>query len=160
MRKMKRAPFQVLVFPYYIKRGNIIFYALFKRGEKTGGYWQGIAGGGEGNESSLLAAKREAFEEAGIPINNTFIKLKSLSMISVENVCGFKWGQSILVIPEYCYGVMVKTKILTLSNEHSLYKWLSYKKAQKYLKWDSNKTALWELNHRLKMNFNKRKGNE
>jgi dATP pyrophosphohydrolase len=156
---MKRAPFQVLVIPYFIKRGNI-FYALFKREKLTGGYWQGIAGGGEGNESSLLAAKREAFEEAGIPGNNKFIKLKSLSMISVENVCGFKWGKKIMVIPEYCYGVMVKTPTITLSDEHTSYKWLSYKKAHKYLKWDSNKTALWELDHRIKINLNKRLSNE
>lgn len=154
---MKRAPFQVLVFPYCFKKGNKIFYSIFKRKEKTGGYWQGIAGGGKGSENPLTAARRESFEEAGIPPKNTFIRLKSMSMISVENVCGFLWGKRILVIPEYCFGVRVDNVVFTLSNEHTSYKWVSYNKAIKKLRWDSNKTALWELDHRLEKILFKRK---
>jgi dATP pyrophosphohydrolase len=41
---MARSPFQVLVFPYYVTN-NAIEYAIFKRTETSGGFWQGIAGG-------------------------------------------------------------------------------------------------------------------
>ncbi|MGG1610308.1 NUDIX pyrophosphatase, partial [Bacillus wiedmannii] len=32
---------------------------------------------------------------------------------------------------------------------HFKYKWLCFEEAVMLLKWDSNKTALWELNNRL-----------
>jgi dATP pyrophosphohydrolase len=36
------------------------------------------------------------------------------------------------------------------SREHTSYRWLSYDEAARLLRWDSNKTALWELNERLR----------
>ena len=38
-----------------------------------------------------------------------------------------------------------------LSSEHKEYRWVKYDEAMRLLKYDSNKTALWELNERLKM---------
>ena len=114
---MSRAPFQVLVLPYRIAPDNTILYALFRRESSTGGYWQGIAGGGENGESPLDAAKRETQEEAGIAPSNEFLKLDSYAMIPVVNVCGFRWGSEILVIPEYCFGVKVNAEQLQLSYE-------------------------------------------
>ena len=67
---MSRAPFQVLVLPYRITLGNEVLYALFKRESSSGGYWQGIAGGGENSESPLETAKRETLEEASIDRSN------------------------------------------------------------------------------------------
>lgn len=34
-------------------------------------------------------------------------------------------------------------------SEHAAYHWATYVEAIDMLHWDSNKTALWELNHRL-----------
>lgn len=56
---MPRAPFQVLVYPYRRLEGGLVNYALFRRSDA--GWWQGIAGGGEGRESPEEAARREAF---------------------------------------------------------------------------------------------------
>ena len=39
---------------------------------------------------------------------------------------------------------------IKLSDEHPEYRWLKYDEAHKMLKWDSDRTALWELNERLK----------
>lgn len=149
-KKKTRAPFQVLVFPYRILRNKKVLYAVFKRKASTGGFWQGIAGGGEKKESPLQAARREALEEAGIPPNSEYIKLDSFAMIPVVDVCGFEWGNNTLVIPEYCFGVKVENVQLQLSVEHEKYKWVSYNTAKKMLRWDSNKIALWELNYRIK----------
>ncbi|MEO0127414.1 MAG: NUDIX pyrophosphatase [candidate division WOR-3 bacterium] len=146
---MTRAPFQILVFPYRILRNKKVLYAIFKRKASTGGFWQGIAGGGEGDESPLQAARREAFEEAGIPKCSKYIKLDSFAMIPVVDVCGFVWGNKILVIPEYCFGVKIENAQLQLSEEHVKYKWVSYNTAKKMLRWDSNKIALWELNFKI-----------
>ncbi len=148
MSKDRRAPFQVLVFPYTIDKGKIL-YCIFRRSDLK--VWQGIAGGGEKGESPIEAAIRECNEEAGILEDNNFTQLDSLSHISVIDITGvFLWGESILVIPEYCFGVHITYKNLKLSDEHTDYCWTSYEKAHKKLKWDSNKTALWELNERIK----------
>jgi len=147
---MSRAPFQVLVFPYRVMPNNKVLYAVFRRELSTGAYWQGIAGGGENGESPLEAAKREAFEEAGIKPHSEYIELDSYAMIPVVNVCGFRWGKDVLVIPEYCFGVRVEDVHLQLSSEHTEFKWLDYDMAGKILSWDSNKNALWELDLRLR----------
>lgn len=141
-----RAPFQVLVIPYYRNKENIK-YCIFKRSDLK--IWQGIAGGGEDNESPIECAKRETFEEAEISPTNRFIELDSKTSIPVEAISGFIWGKNILVIPEHSFGVEVKNKKIALKKEHTQSIWLNYKDALNKLKWDSNKTALWELNYRL-----------
>jgi dihydroneopterin triphosphate diphosphatase len=147
---MSRAPFQVLVLPYRIVRGNRILYAVFRREASTGGYWQGIAGGGEGGESPREAAQREALEEAGIDPSNPWIRLDSKAMIPVANVAGFLWGPDVVVIPEYCFGVEVEDRQLKLSPEHPQFRWSQYHSAHVKLHWETNKTALWELDYRLR----------
>ncbi|MGZ9583764.1 NUDIX hydrolase [Paenibacillus marinisediminis] len=146
---MARSPFQILVFPYIKKNDSDEYlFAIFRRSRE--GYWQGIAGGGEEGESILEAAKREAYEEAGILNINKYIELNSSSMHSVIDVVGsFLWGPDIYVIPEYCFGVELEVQDIFLSNEHKEFMWVTYEEAREMLKWDSNKTALWELNQRL-----------
>ncbi|MGI8838851.1 MAG: NUDIX hydrolase [Pyrinomonadaceae bacterium] len=146
---MNRAPFQVLVLPYTVLPDGEVLYAIFRREPSTGAYWQGIAGGGEDGESPLEAARREAYEEAGIEASCDYIKLDTLTMIPVVNVSGFLWGEDVLVIPEYCFGVLTRYEALQLSDEHTECQWFRYEKARLRLRWDSNRNALWELNHRV-----------
>ncbi len=145
---MSRAPFQILVFPYRLTDNDGIEYAIFRRSDLD--CWQGIAGGGEDDETPIDAAKRESYEEAGIPPDSEYFKLDSLSTIPVVGINGFIWGKDVLVIPQYCFGVKVEGSELKLSSEHTEYRWLLYEKAYDLLKWDSNKNALWELDYRLK----------
>jgi len=144
---MSRAPFQVLVLPYRVLQDGQIVYAIFGRAD--GGYWQGIAGGGEDGESPLEAARREAFEEAGIEQSSHFLELDSVATIPVVGICGFKWGADVLVVPEYCFGVKVEHEDLRISREHTSFKWAEYETANRELHRDSNKNALWELDYRL-----------
>ncbi len=144
---MARAPFQVLIFPFCGTEESVE-YAMFRRTDL--GYWQAIAGGGEGEETPLVAARREAHEEAGIPLESHYIALDAISELPVEQVAGtLLWGKDVLVIPEYCFGVEVFGKRLTLSREHSECRWVRYDAAIDMLHWESNKTALRELNYRL-----------
>lgn len=144
---MARAPFQILVFPYRALSDNKILYAVFKCSDA--GYWQAIAGGGEDDETPLDAARRESHEEAGIDPTNHFIKLDSISTVPAVEVSGMIWGKDILVVPEHCFAVEVTDTTLAISDEHTEYQWLEYEEAREILHWDSNKNALWELNHRL-----------
>jgi len=146
---MAREPFQVLVLPYRSKGCGQFEYAVFKRSDDAN--WQGIAGGGEDNDSPLEAARRETWEESRIPVESNFVVLDTISSVPVT--CfpdSYLWGENIFVIPEYSFGVDASGRQLVLSGEHSEYKWVDFEEAEKLLKYDSNKVALWELNQRLK----------
>lgn len=141
-----RQPWQVLVIPWRIK-DNKIEYCILKRKEN---WWQFIAGGGESKEDPVDAAIRETMEETGISAESDIIKLDAYSTIPVKNVVGyFMWGRDVFMIPEYAFGAKWDGEPIKLSDEHVYYEWVSYKKAHSILKWDSNRTALWELNERL-----------
>lgn len=143
-----RAPFQVLVIPYK-KQEDEILYGVFLRSDLK--FWQFISGGGEDSELPLEAAKREAFEEANISNDSNYISLESKTTIPVVNITGkFTWGKDLFVVPEYCFGVDASNQEITLSPEHEKIMWLKYEEVKKLLKYDSNKTALWELDYKLR----------
>jgi len=142
-----RKPFQVLVIPFF-KNGEKYYYGLFKRSDMQ--IWQMIAGGGEEGETPIDAAKRELFEESGINKEANFIRLSSFNTIPAVNIHGLLWGNDIVMIPEICFGLEVTSETIQLSSEHIDFEWLSYDEAVKRLKYDSNKSALWELDYRLK----------
>lgn len=146
---MARAPFQILVYPYRKTIKGQIEYALLRRSDE--GYWQGIAGGGEDKEEPLEAARREAYEEAGIPPAAKFMQLDTVEPVPV---IAFRdshlWGKNVYVIPQYCFGVTRENLQITISREHTEYKWFPYEEAYKLIKYDGNKTALWELDKRVK----------
>ena len=145
---MTRAPFQVLVLPFCHIQGRQLEYAVFRR--RDAGYWQFIAGGGENNEKPIEAARREALEEAGIAPDSEYIILDSRNTVPVEGVTGeFTWGKDVYVIPEYTFGVRRNSEAISLSREHTEYRWVSYEDAVAMLQWDSNKNALWELDARI-----------
>ncbi|MBN2004509.1 MAG: NUDIX pyrophosphatase [Anaerolineae bacterium] len=146
---MARAPFQVLVYPYR-KTGNGQFeYALMRRADA--GYWQAIAGGSEDGETPLAAAKREVWEESGIPQTAEFVQLDTVESIPViEFRESYLWGENVYVIPQYCFGVAAQDLQIVISHEHTEYQWLSYEKAYQQVEFDGNRTALWELDKRLK----------
>ncbi|MCI8331869.1 MAG: NUDIX pyrophosphatase [Clostridiales bacterium] len=139
-----RAPFQILAIPYkYVQ--DIPVYCVLRRSDE--GQWQFIAGGGEDNETPEEAAKREIEEEGGISISN-MILLKSMCFVPVEifpNRQLYDWDDDMYVVPEYSFGFEC-TKELILSHEHTEFVWLRYEEAREKLQWDSNKTALYELN--------------
>ena len=143
-----RAPFQILAIPYR-RVGASVEYCVFHRSDID--QWQFIAGGGEDNETPLEAAKREAAEEGGVQ-SEKWITLKSLAYLPVTVIsekCRQHWAEDTYVIPEYTFGVECCGEI-KLSREHTECVWLTYNEATEKLKWDSNRTALFELNSRLK----------
>lgn len=146
-RTIMRAPFQILSIPYRIIH-NCPYYCVFHRADCD--RWQFIAGGGEDNETAIEAAKRETFEEGGIR-SDKWMELKSLSYIPVAIIsekCRKHWDKDIYVIPEYTFGFECQENI-QLSHEHTECIWLTYEEADRKLKWDSNRTALYELNCHL-----------
>ena len=151
---MARAPYQILIFPYRFKSEEEIEFAIFKRSDYKEEIWQGIAGAGEDNEKPIEAARREAFEEGGISQNSPLLILDSMATVPVIHfgegaLRGKLWGEDMYVIPEHAYGMQIVDQELSISHEHTEYRWVPYTEALKLLKWDSNRNALWELNQRL-----------
>ena len=145
---MPRAKFQVLIIPYRIDANGQTQYLLFKRSDTDD--WQWIAGGGENEETPEQAACRELFEESNIYNATDLIRLDSVASIPAIHFADFHfWGNDVYVVPEYAFGIEIKNEEIYLSKEHRDCVWLDYEKAQKHLKWDSNKTALWELHSRV-----------
>ena len=151
MMQMPRAPFQVLVLPYRRTNAGEFQFALFQRADD--GFWQGIAGGGEDDETPLQAARRESLEEARIPAGCPLMPLQTMCMVSVTSF-SVVWpplpsGEERSVIPEFAFGVAAEGCEIVISCEHYAFAWLSYSAALAILHYDSNRTALWELNQRL-----------
>jgi dATP pyrophosphohydrolase len=144
-----RTEYQVLVIPFIKDERNETKYVVFKRADNSN--WQFIAGGGEDSESPLEAAKRETREEAGITASE-FYFLKTIVMIPITEFKDHKSKKGLYVIPEYCFAVEMKNAVIYISNEHTDYKLLNYTEADSLLRYDGNKTALWELNERIKAN--------
>ena len=80
---MGRAPFQVLVLLFRRTQSAGIEYAVFRRSDDC--VWQGIAGGGEDDETALEAARREAHEEGGIPVSAPLYPLKMADHVPVSS---------------------------------------------------------------------------
>ena len=110
--------------------------------------WQFVSGGCEDGETALDAARREGFEEAGIPTTASYTKLDSMTMLPA---CWYhawtQWPADVLVIPEYAFAVEVDD--IRRSDEHRDAGWYSVADAMVRLDFDSNRHALWELNERI-----------
>ena len=143
-----RKPKQVLVF-LYRKIDNGYEYCLFQR--KNGNYYQAISGGVENDETLKETVKRELIEETGIKTDRIY-KLASVSSIPKVNITKENIWKKVYVVKEYSFAIKIENEKIKLSEEHINYEWLKYEDAQKELKYDSNKTALWELNERLLKN--------
>ena len=145
---MARAPFQVLVYLYRKNEAEEIEYAMFERADMD--IWQGISGGGEDDETPLEAAIRETTEESGLLLSDGWMQLQTVGYVP-KNIFFHSehWPEDLYVIPIHCFGVPVTDDEIMLSHEHTQMEWLSFKEAQKRLKFDSDRTALWELDQRL-----------
>jgi dATP pyrophosphohydrolase len=100
-----------------------------------------------------MAARRETFEESGIPPSVPFYQLSMRSHVPVtEFEARAYWPRDLYVIPEYAFAVEPVTPALVLSGEHMSAEWLTEEEATARLHWETNKVALWELAQRIRDN--------
>ena len=149
---MARAPLQALVLPFRHRADGRLEYAVFRRADHADDCWQGLAGGAEADETAEQAARREMTEEAGIAADAPLIALDATASIPADQFDERKnWGPEIYIVIERAFAARVTDDFtIVMSREHTTYRWLPYEEALKLLRWDSNKTALWELNERLR----------
>jgi dATP pyrophosphohydrolase len=145
---MARAPYNTLVILHRQNPAGEIEHALFKRVDLE--FWQPVTGGGEDGETPVETAQRETLEETGLDLAiDSFFQLQMIEYVPVKEF-GWRWSEEIYVIPQYCFAVDSSGGEIQLSREHKRFCWLRYERAYRMLKYDGNRTALWELNQRLR----------
>ena len=146
-----RLPLQVLVLPFRRRADGRIQYAIFRRSDFADDCWQGVAGGAEQGETAEEAAGREMSEEAGIPADTPLMPLDTVASVPASEFRDRDlWGPDLYVVTQRAFGVRLHdAQAIILSREHTEHRWVPYEEAARLLRWDSDRTALWELNERL-----------
>jgi dihydroneopterin triphosphate diphosphatase len=145
-----RQPLQVTVFPFCMTAPGPE-YAIFRRADD--GCWQGVAGGVEEGEDLVTAARRETAEEAGLTGSNPVYKLDMVSGVARTWFAASQYWPSDLYIVAKHHFAMDATRDpapVVLSREHSEFRWAPCGEASAALRYDDDKTALWELDARLR----------
>jgi len=143
-----RIPIQVLIYPVR-KTKDGWEYLMLKRVNNRGGFWQGVTGAPENDETLSEAAKRELYEETCYsPLN--LIKTDISYIIPMEDRWKDIYPEDTKEIPEYLFiakiDVSSPPKIDPI--EHNDWKWCSYEEAMNLLSLEDNKRAL-EFVHRF-----------
>ncbi len=137
-----RIPIQVLIYP--VRKINEDWeYLMLRRVENRGGFWQGVTGAPENDETLSEGAKRELYEETGyIPLN--LIKTDISYIIPMEDRWKEIYPEGTTEIPEYLFIAKIDEssppKIDPI--EHNAWKWCSYEEAMNLLSLEDNKRAL------------------
>jgi dATP pyrophosphohydrolase len=137
-----RIPIQVLIYPVR-KTDEGWDFLLLKRVKDRGGFWQGVTGAPEGDETLYEAAKRELHEETGFS-SVKLIKTDISYKIPMEDRWKNIYPEGTKEIPEYLFIALIHhsgpPKIDPI--EHDNWKWCSYEDAMNLLSLEDNKRAL------------------
>ncbi len=139
-----RAPLQILAIPYRYTDERLEVCVLHRSDPDQ---WQFVAGGAEDAETPADAARREIWEETGLRVEP--VRLSSVCCIRADCFRAPHWPRDLYVVPEYSFAFRCEGEI-TLSHEHIAAAWMTPDEAYARLRWDSNKTALYELSCRLR----------
>ena len=143
-----RIPIQVLIYP--VRKNNEDWeYLMLKRVKNRGGFWQGVTGAPENDETLSEGAKRELYEETGYS-PSSLIKTDISYIIPMEDRWKDIYPEDTKEIPEYLFIAKIylssPPKIDPI--EHNDWKWSSYEEAMNLLSLEDNKRAL-EFVHRF-----------
>ncbi|MFC4008394.1 NUDIX domain-containing protein [Nonomuraea purpurea] len=144
-----RQPLTVLVFLFRTTAG-LPEYAIFQRADDS--HWQSVSGGVEEGEDLETAARREAAEEAGLPAVGPLFKLDMVSGVEKSCFAAAKfWPDDLYIVPKHFFALDVTREQgkIVLSSEHHDVRWLKYEAAYELLRYDDDKSALWELDQRI-----------
>lgn len=145
-----RQPYSVLVFPFRRDADGPRF-AVFRRSDDSN--WQSVAGGVEGDETLAEAARRETAEEAAITARYPLYKLDMVSGVAKTWFAARKeWPEDLYIVEKHFFGMDVtdQADAIALSHEHDDFRWVAYDDAESTLRYDDDKTALWELDERIR----------
>jgi dATP pyrophosphohydrolase len=110
-------------------------YLLLKRAsnEKYPGVWQMVTGAVEENEKGYETAIREIKEETNLTPVKFWVVPRMNSFYSPEK-------NSVCMVP--VFAALVEDREVTLSDEHTEYKWVKKDEAQKLLAWPGQRKSV------------------
>jgi dihydroneopterin triphosphate diphosphatase len=147
-RTSLRVPRQVLVHVYrYSAEGPE--FLLLRRTEQWGGFWQGVSGAPEWEESDADGAIREVFEETGFSVADRPREIGfRYQLLRESDLDGDRWerlyGPDVESIPEEVYVAEVPhgADPRLAPYEHDAFRWCSFDQALELLTWENNRNAL------------------
>ena len=81
---MLRVPRQVLVYLFRRSAEGSLEFLLLKRTAQYGGFWQGVSGAPEWEESDAKGAIREVFEETGFSVAGSLVPIDFRSELRLQ----------------------------------------------------------------------------
>ena len=110
---------------------GILRFLLLKRSPEDGDFWQPMTGTLEINETIPQCRIRELHEETGID-----------EVVSItDEIYRFSWQKKDYTVVEMVYGVEVSHQDVTLSQEHTEYRWCNFDETMQVLEKENNKKA-------------------
>jgi len=114
---------------------------LLKRSPDRGGFWNVVNGTFEFNETIPQCRERELFEEAGI--ENTLRWSDELNRFS------FMYQNDYIIVVLVYAAEVPPDQEVTINEEHTEYKWVSFDEAIKMMKFEDDKRGLQICRDRL-----------
>jgi diaminopimelate epimerase len=143
-----RVPRQVLVYLYRVTETRIEVL-LLRRTERWGGFWQGVTGAPEWEESDEAGAVREVLEETGFDVSGSLRAVGAryeLGIAEFEDVAAWTrlYGPGVATVPEEVYAAKVPdgSNPVLAPLEHDAYRWCEVDEALALLRYDTNRDAL------------------
>jgi diaminopimelate epimerase len=143
-----RVPRQVLVY-LYRRAETGIEVLLLRRTERWGGFWQGVTGAPEWDESDEAGAVREVFEETGLDVSESLRAIGArheLGIAEFEDPAEWTrlYGRGVATVPEEVYAGEVPdgSSPVLAPLEHDAYRWCEVGEALALLRYDANRDAL------------------
>ncbi len=137
-----RKPTQVAIYIYRTVNGARE-YLLLKRIAEAGGFWQGVTGGVEDDETVLQTAIRELREETGF-VDTVIVQIDYRRTFPVPASMQHYFSNNITNLTEHAFHTGVAPDVTPVidSREHSEYLWVGYHQAVEMLKYPGNIEAL------------------
>ena len=137
-----REPLQINLY-VFTRVNGVCKFLMLKRSKQRGGFWQGITGAPEVNETLEAAAVRELFEETRIVVAKVFPLAMSYSFPLDRSIWTVEIRPEILNVDERVYWCELDSEqIPTLSDEHDAFAWETFETSSSLLKWPNNQKAL------------------
>jgi len=143
---MLRVPRQVLVYLYRRRPDGTLEFLLLRRTDEWGGFWQGVTGAPEWDESDEAGAVREVREETGFTVSVYPIDFRYEIRPQANDLAAWQrmYGPDVARVPEEVYvaAALGDSQPKLNPREHVEYCWCRLDEALGLLAWSDNRDAL------------------
>lgn len=134
----------MLILPFRRTATGAFEFAALRRSDD--GRWQGVAGGGEDDESPAETARRELGEELDIDSSAPLFALRTVGQVPADVFeARSDWPDSLESLPEHTFAIDCTGQRLRLSDEHTAIEWDDADATAQRRSWPTNRFALEEL---------------